>query len=82
MPEPTVAIVRDQNGAVHFSASTSPFVQKGLANGSLTEVKEATDGATDASPSDGDNPGKRRGGSHNRSAAGGTGNGDDDTGVA
>lgn len=82
MPEPTVAMVRDQDGTLHYSARTSPFVQKGLANGSLTEVKEADDGATNAPASDSVDTRKRRGGSDNRTATVSSTDGDDDKGVA
>lgn len=82
MSEPAVAVVRDQDGAVHFAARASEFVQRGLEDGSLTEVKEADDGTTDASPGDGLDTGKHRGGSRNRAADAARADGDGNEGVA
>lgn len=75
MSEPTVAVVRDAEGATHFAARASAFVQDGLADGTLVEV---TDDAADAPPRDGVDTGKRRGGSRDRAAveADGDGHGD------
>lgn len=81
MSEPAVAMVRDQDGTVHYAARASEFVQKGLADGSLTEVEEA-DGATDASPGDGVDTGRRRGGSRNRTPVETGASGDSNEGVA
>lgn len=51
MYDPLIAVVRDRDGLIHYSARDSEFVQDGLRNGSLVDT-EATDAPTDAQDGD------------------------------
>lgn len=52
MTENTVAILRDQDGRIHYAARGSAFVQNGLASGELTDVEAERGTPTDAPTSD------------------------------
>ncbi|GAA2774075.1 hypothetical protein GCM10010470_02380 [Saccharopolyspora taberi] len=71
MAASNVAVVRDQDGRVHYGAAESKFVREGLANGTLEEVSDA--GSSNAPAGDaGESRSSRRGSGDRKRASGAT----------